>query len=218
MYGFRVLKNLFVGDNENWAITPRFPRVTWCNFAVRNMADNIHEYTVQCSLPINLFNEKIFLIIWFWLYFTTLCTLFGFLYWICSLFYPKLYENHLLRYLRSMKRIHLHHAHMYSNGHSVIGHSNNHFSKTLTSNIDLERIWNMKVSTNLKTKIISNDDQRSSTTALTHTDEILFTDFTMKYLGRDGILVLYIINKNSNEVITGELVSVLWDLYRARNR
>lgn len=29
MYGFAVLRALFTGNNENWTITPRFPRVTW---------------------------------------------------------------------------------------------------------------------------------------------------------------------------------------------
>ena len=29
MYGFAVLRALFTGNNENWTVTPRFPRVTW---------------------------------------------------------------------------------------------------------------------------------------------------------------------------------------------
>lgn len=29
MYGFAVIRALFTGNNENWTITPRFPRVTW---------------------------------------------------------------------------------------------------------------------------------------------------------------------------------------------
>ena len=29
MYGFAVMRALFTGNNENWTITPRFPRVTW---------------------------------------------------------------------------------------------------------------------------------------------------------------------------------------------
>jgi hypothetical protein len=29
MYGFAVIQALFTGNNENWTITPRFPRVTW---------------------------------------------------------------------------------------------------------------------------------------------------------------------------------------------
>jgi hypothetical protein len=29
MYGFAVIRALFTGNNENWTVTPRFPRVTW---------------------------------------------------------------------------------------------------------------------------------------------------------------------------------------------
>jgi hypothetical protein len=29
MYGFAVISALFTGNNENWTVTPRFPRVTW---------------------------------------------------------------------------------------------------------------------------------------------------------------------------------------------
>ncbi|OWF42366.1 innexin unc-9-like [Mizuhopecten yessoensis] len=42
----------------------RFPTVTLCDADIRRMT-NVKTYTVQCSLPNNLFNEKIFLASWF---------------------------------------------------------------------------------------------------------------------------------------------------------
>jgi hypothetical protein len=252
-----------------------------CNFAVRNLADNIHTYTVQCSLPINLFNEKIFLIIWFWLYLTTLCTLFGFLYWISSFLYPQFYKSHITRYLSSMKRINIHHfpqntyqEHHHANYHrrhsfvhSHYGTGGSHYgsihaghphhnilssfaSRTLKTNFDLVRLSHVRDQLSLpitttglehseNTGASSGDEPtppspstpqpppppptttqivQSSSFSLSKDDERLINDFVMKYLGRDGVLVLYILQMNTNEVITGEIVIALFELFKTNTR
>lgn len=55
-YGLEVMRALrdpdFRGSN-------RFPYVTMCDFTVRRMGGNNQQYTVQCVLPVNLFNEKV---------------------------------------------------------------------------------------------------------------------------------------------------------------
>ncbi|CAF3912168.1 unnamed protein product [Rotaria magnacalcarata] len=285
MYGFAVIRALFTGNNENWTVTPRFPRVTWCNFAVRNLADNIHTYTVQCSLPINLFNEKIFLIIWFWLYFTTICTLFGFLYWISSFFYPNFYKSHISRYLLSMKRINTHHFpqspyqeqqlrfhpyHSYphhhhnhhsnylrrhSFSHSHYGTGSSHYgslhmghphhnllasfaNRNLKANFDLVRMSRVHDQLNLPSSATTDNNEAATTTSgedrtppspstpqtihvpsmlpfsMSSDDDQLLTNFLTTYLGRDGILVLYLLKMNTNEVITGEIVTALFEIFK----
>ena len=82
-YGIDVVRALVNG--EDWMASPRFPRVTMCDFKVRRLG-NLQRYTVQCVLPINLFNEKIYLFLWFWLVFVSAVLVYSFLAWLikCS--------------------------------------------------------------------------------------------------------------------------------------
>ncbi|CAF2059883.1 unnamed protein product [Rotaria magnacalcarata] len=79
LYGFEVLKKWFYGQQIE--VAERFPRITMCRLTIRTLGDNIQPYDVQCLLPINIFNEKIFLIIWFWLAFVVLASIFGLVKW-----------------------------------------------------------------------------------------------------------------------------------------
>lgn len=77
-YGLDVLTKFASG--EPWQESYRFPRVTLCTFQIRTLG-NIHDYTVQCSLPMNLLNEIIFTFLWFWFIFVALATLGSFFTW-----------------------------------------------------------------------------------------------------------------------------------------
>jgi hypothetical protein len=94
LYGIEVLQHMVVG--EDWTISDRFPRVTFCDFKIRVLG-NIQRYTVQCSLPLNLYNEKIFILIWFWFIFVGIVTLGSLMMWaVTTLVWP-----YQIRYIRS---------------------------------------------------------------------------------------------------------------------
>ncbi|XP_050418690.1 innexin unc-9 [Patella vulgata] len=78
-YGWEVIHNLSQG--EELAESPRFPRITMCDFQIRQL-QNIQTYSVQCVLSVNLFNEKIFIFIWFLLVALCTCNAFS---WFCAL-------------------------------------------------------------------------------------------------------------------------------------
>ena len=102
MFGLHVAQALLQG--EIWRPTQRFPRVTLCDFEIRELG-NVNRHTVQCVLPINLFNEKIYIFIWFWFVFVALVTLLSFLHWFCKSSRKRTQLEYIKRQLKSMDRI-----------------------------------------------------------------------------------------------------------------
>lgn len=98
-YGISVLIRLIEG--HDWSVSERFPRVTMCDFKVRQQ-QNIHNYSLQCVLPINLFNEKIFIFIWFWLLGIILATVVNLIHWGVKTFWLPTQVRYIKRQLRSM--------------------------------------------------------------------------------------------------------------------
>ncbi|CAG9538774.1 unnamed protein product [Cercopithifilaria johnstoni] len=84
-YGYDVIRDIINGTE--WTTSGYFPRVSVCDFMVRQMG-NIQRYSVQCVLIINMFNEKIFVFLWFWYLFLVLCTVLSLFYWLIVLTCP----------------------------------------------------------------------------------------------------------------------------------
>jgi len=60
-----------------------FPRVTLCDFKIRGQdLGNVQTYTVQCVLPVNLYNEKIYMFLWFWMVAVALASVVSFVVWL----------------------------------------------------------------------------------------------------------------------------------------
>lgn len=97
--GFRKLLS-----EEIWFESPRFPHVTMCDFMVRRLGSNQHWYAVQCTLPINIFNEKIFLGVWLWLIILMVVNFISIISWVIDLT-PNRRKATIKKYLRVFRDI-----------------------------------------------------------------------------------------------------------------
>ncbi|KAI1723290.1 innexin domain-containing protein [Ditylenchus destructor] len=84
-YGYSVIRDIMKGIP--WESSGFFPRVSLCDFSVRQVA-NIQKYSVQCVLVINIFNEKIFILLWFWYTLLLFATVASLVYWFVVMAFP----------------------------------------------------------------------------------------------------------------------------------
>ncbi|VDN18157.1 unnamed protein product [Gongylonema pulchrum] len=99
-YGLETWKNLIWPKeiSPSWHNSGIFPRVTLCDFEVREMG-NIQTHTVQCVLVVNLFTEKIFVLLWAWFMTLTALTCASILNWIYLLTEECSKEHFILNHL-----------------------------------------------------------------------------------------------------------------------
>ncbi|VDP26853.1 unnamed protein product [Soboliphyme baturini] len=96
-WGLEILRDLAYG--REWHESGHFPRVTMCDFDVRVLG-NLHRWTVQCVLMINMFNEKIYLFLWWWFLIIAILTCINFFYWLFVSISRSSQQEFVARYLR----------------------------------------------------------------------------------------------------------------------
>lgn len=90
MLGFNTI-NYLRGDPKNETVNPLlfvFPRVTKCTFYDYGISGDVQRHDIQCLLPINVVNEKIYLFLWFWFLFLAISTIFVLVYRVLIVFVP----------------------------------------------------------------------------------------------------------------------------------
>ena len=102
LYGIGVIVDLVTGND--WSATRVFPRVTLCDFRIRQMG-TVLPHTVQCVLPINLFNEKIYIFLWFWMVFLAATTCLSFQRWVWVLCFRSIRVRYIRKHLLIMGKL-----------------------------------------------------------------------------------------------------------------
>jgi hypothetical protein len=65
-YGVDFFVKIANGANP-FAVSRIFPLISFCNFNVHQNLHQVHGYTTQCLLNANIFIEKYFVVLWYWL-------------------------------------------------------------------------------------------------------------------------------------------------------
>lgn len=115
-------------------------------------------YTLQCVLPLNLFLEKVYIFLWFWMIFVAIMTTYSLFKWLSRLSIPQSRHHFIRKFLIPWK---------------------------LPNGCD--------------------DPERH-----------VMKRFVDQYLDLNGVFILWLIATNAGELISGELIAALWDLFRMR--
>ncbi|KAL5965617.1 Innexin unc-7 [Taenia solium] len=183
IFGIETLRDLM--NTRFWDQTGSFPRVALCDFELRRMGSNQHRYTIQCVLRINIFNEKIYIFLWFWFFLISLLNLLSFLRWC----YKLLLSSVRVLFIRNLICIYF----------NIAASKSQLPSKILPDNKDKEKQQcQFSIADVFKTR----DELQASWV------------FSEDILGQDGVLLLRFINMNVGPSSAAELAGVIWIKYR----
>ncbi|VDP67763.1 unnamed protein product [Echinostoma caproni] len=72
LFAWKLLGNLL--SETYWTESLYFPRISYCILRLRHLGARENMYTGVCALPINMFNEKIYIFLFFWIMVVMMCT------------------------------------------------------------------------------------------------------------------------------------------------
>lgn len=80
----QAISALLTGDPINWMFHSEiiFPRAAKCTYEPYGPSGSIQKFDALCLLPLNILNQKLFLIVWIWYIFQMIISILNLLYWI----------------------------------------------------------------------------------------------------------------------------------------
>ncbi|KAK4475457.1 hypothetical protein MN116_002509 [Schistosoma mekongi] len=94
----KILLHNIITKHE-WIESEYFPRQTYCPVNIRQLGSKNNIFTAICALPINMFNEKIYIFLWLWIAFVTIVTIISLLIWLLRLTIYKQQNQYIRHYL-----------------------------------------------------------------------------------------------------------------------
>uniref|UniRef100_A0A914V8R4 Innexin n=1 Tax=Plectus sambesii TaxID=2011161 RepID=A0A914V8R4_9BILA len=98
LWGIGIIADLFSGID--WQFSGHFPRITHCDFSHRRPA-SVQLDTVLCVLTLNVYYEKIFLFLWFWMAFVGVVCAANAIFWAHSLCFHQATVRLVRKYMKS---------------------------------------------------------------------------------------------------------------------
>ena len=89
-YGRQVLA--FSGWDGSVRYNPMlrmFPRLAKCTFHLYGQSGDVERHDALCILPMNIFNEKLYLFLWFWCYLLAFASALALLFRLATVFFPR---------------------------------------------------------------------------------------------------------------------------------
>lgn len=185
-YPFQVLSY----DLGDWQSSGLFPRVTLCDIDIR-VPGQFQKYTMECTLPLNMLNEKIFVFLFFYLLVLGVLTFLDICYWIALL-------SRKNGFIHDMRDVQIDYP------HSVCGSDSNDSQVPLlsASHIDSE-----------DDEIAKKNIEPSFSVASTST---LIDDYAHEIHGTDLIVVLGLLKHHVGMFITSDIFVKMAQLHQEK--
>lgn len=94
----RNLFNVFESRRE-WGGSVFFPRQTLCPVQVPHLGRRTQIYTAICALPVNMFNEKIYIFLWLWICVVLIVSVASLFMWLLRLMVQSYGQNYMREFL-----------------------------------------------------------------------------------------------------------------------
>nr|CAH8876140.1 unnamed protein product [Trichobilharzia regenti] len=96
-FGQRLIGTLT--SRHEWTESEFFPRQTYCPVHVRHLGSKNNVFTAICALPVNMFNEKIYIFLWLWIAVVSIITSISLLLWLIRLSLQNRQNAYIRNYL-----------------------------------------------------------------------------------------------------------------------